>query len=514
MLNPHIHGMPRRVRLVDWVLLIVIIIAVYTVLKYDSDLDSNRIDLQPEKPTWNKEDIREMCQFLEHEVTGQEGDQWVKVIEGENTGLENKGGRESIIAKPEDGNEYEKDLRLRGITLVFRHGERSPVSKVDDEVGCLPYRDSDRKAFAAYKELAESEELLAFLKLDPQLKQFPRVPLDAKCVSGMLTAEGAIQHVKLGKFFRHRYEKTKLFADGNSIIKNLQIHNLLFLENQRIVADVVSSKYNRTVQSALAFSSEFLYKQRSLMAPIQIKASNFSYHCVDNYCSCPIHKSIRKIYEEEHLNQFNEMKSEDVVEEEKKLLSFEQFSTSFDPFQMIDVGLGRFVCRRKTLPCRSEECVTLDSFNKMINLTTTRGGRMFDDRIGVSRRLQSIEAYPIITYLANSISKIRKFPHSNYIQIFSGHDVTVGPILRVLGIPFVDPPHYTSRIVFEIYEHTNEGLYIRVLYNGINRTLDVRFCQNDDLKYGMCKASAFEKFAKSGLFELAGVSEFKEMCYV
>ncbi|ULT95440.1 hypothetical protein L3Y34_004282 [Caenorhabditis briggsae] len=474
MLNPHIHGMPRRVRLVDWVLLIVIIIAVYTVLKYDSDLDSNRIDLQPEKPTWNKEDIREMCQFLEHEVTGQEGDQWVK------------------------GNEYEKDLRLRGITLVFRHGERSPVSKVDDEVGCLPYRDSDRKAFAAYKELAESEELLAFLKLDPQLKQFPRVPLDAKCVSGMLTAEGAIQHVKLGKFFRHRYEKTNLFAD----------------ENQRIVADVVSSKYNRTVQSALAFSSEFLYKQRSLMAPIQIKASNFSYHCVDNYCSCPIHKSIRKIYEEEHLNQFNEMKSEDVAEEEKKLLSFEQFSTSFDPLQMIDVGLGRFVCRRKTLPCRSEECVTLDSFNKIINLTTTRGGRMFDDRIGVSRRLQSMEAYPIITYLANSISKIRKFPHSNYIQIFSGHDVTVGPILRVLGIPFVDPPHYTSRIVFEIYEHTNEGLYIRVLYNGINRTLDVRFCQNDDLKYGMCKASAFEKFAKSGLFELAGVSEFKEMCYV
>ncbi|PIC34345.1 hypothetical protein B9Z55_014025 [Caenorhabditis nigoni] len=481
--------MPRRVRLVDWVLLVVIIIAVYTVLKYDNDLDNNRIDLQSEKPTWNKEDIREMCQFLEHEVTGQEGDQWVK------------------------GNEYEKDLRLRGITLVFRHGERfvsyqqgfekcqdfrSPVSKVDDEVGCLPYRDSDRKAFSAYKDLAESEELLAFLKLDPQLKQFPRVPLDAKCVSGMLTAEGALQHVKLGKFFRHRYEKTKLFSD----------------ENQRIVADVVSSKYNRTVQSALAFSSEFLYKQRSLMAPIQIKASNFSYHCVDKYCSCPIHKSIRKIYEEEHLNQFNEMKSEDVAEEEKKLLSFEQFSTSFDPFQMIDVGLGRFVCRRKTLPCRSEECVTLDSFNKMINLTTTRGSRMFDDRIGVSRRLQSMEAYPIITYLANSISKVRKFPHSNYIQIFSGHDVTVGPILRVLGIPFVDPPHYTSRIVFEIYEHTNEGLYIRVLYNGINRTLDVRFCQNDDLKYGMCRASAFEKFAKSGLFELAGVSEFKEMCYV
>ncbi|KAF1757672.1 hypothetical protein GCK72_014128 [Caenorhabditis remanei] len=466
--------MPRRIRLVDWVLLVVIIIAVYTILKYDSDFDSEKTELQSEKPTWNKEDIREMCQFLEHEVTGEEGDQWVK------------------------GNEYEKSLRLRGITIVFRHGERSPVSKVDDDIGCLPYRDFDRKAFAAYKELAESDELQAFLKLDPQLKQFPRVPLDAKCVSGMLTAEGSLQHLKLGKYLRHRYEKTKLFAE----------------ENQRIVTDVVSSKYNRTVQSALAFCTEFLYRQRGFVAPTQIKASNFSYHCVDSFCACPIHKSIRKIYEEEHLNQFNEMKSDDVAEEEKKLHSFNQFSLSFDPFQMIDVGLGRYICRRKALPCHSEECITLDSFNKMINLTTIRGSRMFDDKIGVSRRLQSMEAYPIITYLKDSVSKIRKFPHSNYIQIFSGHDVTVGPILRVLGIPFVDPPHYTSRIVFEIYEHIHEGLYIRVLYNGRNRTFDVRFCQGDDLKYGMCRASAFEKFAKEGLFELAGVSEFKEMCYI
>lgn len=474
MLSPHINGMPRRIRLIDWVLLVVIIIAVYTILKYDSDFDREKTELQAEKPTWNKEDIREMCQFLEHEITGEEGDQWVK------------------------GNDYEKDLRLRGITVVFRHGERSPVSKVDDEIGCLPYRDIDRKAFVAYKELQESDEIQAFLKLDPQLKQFPRAPLNAKCVSGMLSAEGALQHLRLGKYFRTRYEKTKLFAD----------------EKQRVVTNVVSSKYNRTVQSALAFSTEFLYKQRGFVSPIEIKASNFSYHCVDDFCACPIHKSIRKIYEEEHLNQFNEMKSDDVAEEEKKILSFDEFSASFDPFQMIDVGLGRFICRRKTLPCRSEECITFDSFNKMINLTTIRGSRMFDDKIGVSRRLQCMEAYPIITYLRDSVTKIRKFPHSNYVQVFSGHDVTVGPILRVLGIPFVDPPHYTSRIVFEIYEHSEEGIYIRVLYNGRNRTFDVRFCQGDDLKYGMCKGSAFEKFAKEGLFNLAGVSEFKEMCFI
>lgn len=84
-------------------------------------------------------------------------------------------------------------MRLRGITVVFRHGERfvthklflentlsfrSPVSKVDDDTGCLPNRDIDRKAFVAYKELAKSDELLSFLKLDPALTQFPRIPLE------------------------------------------------------------------------------------------------------------------------------------------------------------------------------------------------------------------------------------------------------------------------------------------------------------------------------------------------
>ncbi|CAI2351695.1 unnamed protein product [Caenorhabditis sp. 36 PRJEB53466] len=318
------HGMPRRFRIVDWILLIVILFAVYTILNYDGDGSQESTSLGAVRPSWNKEDIREMCQFLEQEVTGEEGDQWVK------------------------GNDYEKQLRLRGITVVFRHGERSPVSKVNDEIGCLPHRDVDRKAFVAYKELAESDELLAFLKVDPRLNEFPRVPEDAKCISGMLTAEGALQHLKLGRYFRHRYERTQLFS----------------AENQRIVTDVITSKYNRTVQSALAFSTEFLYKQRTLLAPIQIKASNFSYHCLDDYCACKQHKAIRKMYEKEHLQEFYHMKSDSVADEEKKLLSFSEFSSSFDPFQMIDVGLGRFICRRKTLPCHENECLTFDSFNK------------------------------------------------------------------------------------------------------------------------------------------------------
>ena len=65
------------------------------IVLFSGDFDSEKTELQSEKPTWNKEDIREMCQFLEHEVTGEEGDQWVKVsFEKVKDGKE---GRESII---------------------------------------------------------------------------------------------------------------------------------------------------------------------------------------------------------------------------------------------------------------------------------------------------------------------------------------------------------------------------------------------------------------------------------
>lgn len=44
----------------------------------------------------------------------------------------------------------------------------------------------------------------------------------------MLTAEGALQHLRLGKYFRHRYEKTKLFADGGIETGNSHKLNIIF----------------------------------------------------------------------------------------------------------------------------------------------------------------------------------------------------------------------------------------------------------------------------------------------
>ncbi|CAI5445081.1 unnamed protein product [Caenorhabditis angaria] len=473
--------MMARFRIVDCTLLVVVIFFIYTISFGGSPKDEIFDEYGGQiAPNYLYEDIREMCQFLEHEIRGDEGDQWLK------------------------GNDYENELKLRGIHVAFRHGERSPLTATgDDNTDCIPQRDIDRKNFQKYKELALSEDVVEFLRVDKSIETYPRVPDDSKCSSGLLTAEGALQHVKLGKFLRERYSKTKLFED----------------DSQRIVTDVITSKYPRTLQSLLAFSSEFLFKKRNFLTPVEIRASDHTFQCVDDFCDCKLARKMRKDYEKEHAEYFANMlelsKNKHLSEEVAKIRhNFADFSESDDPLKIIDVSLGKFICRRKKLPCNGEDCLDYGFLNEMINISTIRGEEMFENRkSGISRKLHVLEAWPVLSYVRDSIAKIRKFPHTNYIRIFSGHDVLIAPILRVLGIPFVDPPHYTSRIIFEIYEHLNDGIFIRVMYNGYNRSSDVKFCKNSDLKFGMCRASAFENFMKpENYFQQIGVTNFRDAC--
>ncbi|CAB3406403.1 unnamed protein product [Caenorhabditis bovis] len=429
-----------------------------------SDSVNDAADGESATPRWEKEDIRELCQFLEHEVVGEEGDEWIR------------------------GSDYEGKLKMRGMFITFRHGERSSIGDVDDKTGCLASRDADRIAFQNYKRLIDSDDFQVTVNIDAKAKQWRKYPFDAECSAGNLTAEGALQHVRLGKFLRKKYSASSLLLE----------------ENQRIVAEITTSNYFRTFQSALAFASEFFYKQKEIFAPIPIRVSNYSFQCLDAFCDCPIGKKMRLQYEKEHLEEFLSRASPEIKRRVDEILAnHEKYKFAKDPFQLIDISLGHYICRRKTLPCFEEKCITYEFLNQIVNISTIRGARMFDETIGIARRLQILESYPILTYLTMAIERIRKFPHTNYIRVFSAHDAVVGPILRTLGIRFIDPPHYTARVVFEIYEHSDEGVFIRVLYNGKNRSDEVRFCKNDDLKFGMCRASAFERFVESGIFELA-----------
>ncbi|KAK6046149.1 hypothetical protein COOONC_16346 [Cooperia oncophora] len=69
----------------------------------------------------------------------------------------------------EEGQINDERFRLRGVTVVFRHGERSPLHTVEDAAGCLPFREQDRQDFEMYKKLIESDDFNFFLRTDSAL---------------------------------------------------------------------------------------------------------------------------------------------------------------------------------------------------------------------------------------------------------------------------------------------------------------------------------------------------------
>ncbi|KAK6048911.1 hypothetical protein COOONC_13584, partial [Cooperia oncophora] len=248
---------------------------------------------------------------------------------------------------------------------------------------------------------------------------------------------------------------------------------IITISDSRLNVTVVSSRYNRTLQSAIAFTSSFLFPNKLSVPQVYIQASNFTFLCASPNCAC--HKikdgeasSRRREADvvrtqsaffhakdpfqiiDERYEYFVQRSPAQLRREADVVRTQSAFFHAKDPFQIIDVALGRYVCRRKALPCFGKSyCLSYEFLSQLLNETTTRKKVMYEEGSRyVVEKLNLVEAYGVLYHVAETIANLRRFPHTNSIQVFSGHDVTLAPILMVLKVPFIDPPHYVSRLVF------------------------------------------------------------------
>ncbi|KAH7668232.1 Histidine phosphatase superfamily, partial [Aphelenchoides avenae] len=122
----------------------------------------------------------------------------------------------------------------------------------------------------------------------------------------------------------------------------------------------------------------------------------------------------------------------------------------YGPKQFVDLMLGRYICRRLPLPCQRSNCVTSEDV-----VLAADEASSFTRRVGElesSRKLHVMEANAIVNDLVDTLKRVTgsTSPKSTYIKVCSVHDVTLHPLLTVLGIRHqLQGVHYGSRLAFE-----------------------------------------------------------------
>uniref|UniRef100_A0A915EN56 2-phosphoxylose phosphatase 1 n=1 Tax=Ditylenchus dipsaci TaxID=166011 RepID=A0A915EN56_9BILA len=414
-------------------------VGLFTFVVWNMQNDANIQEQTRQSSTTSVSSVfKQFCQFLEDPLKGSEG-------------------------RAPDG------FKLTGLLITFRHGERSPVVQLKADAvhpDCSAYFNVDRHSFDVYQSVIRSKDFKKFLKTDVNFNKFPVVPERSKCQLGRMTAEGALQLVRLGNYLRHEYASTGFF-------KGLQKEDVF----------LVSSMYPRTFH-------------------IVLNACKTTFFCGSKGTEF-LDKAPSKL--RQRLTDLVDLLGVKVLEH---------------PLEFVDALLGRYACRRLPLPCNKHgDCITYQDFKeanleaidivKRLTINATLGS--------TARRLFVAEAYPILKDLVHMIQQIRNKNFQNkQIRVYSGHDVTLWPLVFVLGLANnTQDITYASRIVFEIYQATGKDAlqnlpYLRVVVNGVDRTGDIDFCK--PLQLGLCSAIRLEHFLKTEFFNLAGVDNFEGLC--
>ncbi len=79
-------------------------------------------------------------------------------------------------------------------------------------------------------------------------------------------------------------------------------------------------------------------------------------------------------------------------------------------------------------------------------------------------------SYLMGSELLNAILKNLKDASQNKakyrLNYYSGHDITILPVMSLLGSPLEESPGYAANIIIELYKDSEAQFYVKVLYNG------------------------------------------------
>ncbi|XP_014249308.1 2-phosphoxylose phosphatase 1 [Cimex lectularius] len=427
------------------------------------------------------------------------------------------------IAVGAEGNSN-PNYTLEGILVLIRHGDRGPLTHVQNisNVNCVgPYD----PLYATYENYIDN---ITATPLRPQIlgSSFHGIPLlpGNECSLGLLTKLGASQLLATGKALNKVYKSS------------------LRLNTSMIKDDVIvfSTRYRRTLQSALAFLFTFIEKDNFHKIVLQ-EAPSLSF-CFED-CACPSADSYQKNFYNEN---YRRIKSHPAVLELVKSLSSIVYESpdrkiSSDPHSLKD-ALLTYVCHSANLPCidsysAQETCVKLEHISSLFSYLDSEYKQF--GRSKNLKRLCILRAYGLLKNIVSQLLRIVSEKRPKMV-LYSGHDKTISYLALALGVTSngVTSPHYASRLIFEVYKTQDQSAssqagpigsdyFFRLVFNGNDVTKKVKFCKsfenmadtrsNDTTNkrnhtFFLCPIESIVRFLHDDYFSPFNATNIKDAC--
>ncbi|XP_046672374.1 2-phosphoxylose phosphatase 1 isoform X1 [Homalodisca vitripennis] len=408
-------------------------------------------------------------------------------------------------------------FQLEGLLILLRHGDRGPLTHVRDisTINCAANIHPQFNAYEAYMDNLTGTPQLAQL-LGP-FHGFPLLP-HRSCSLGQLTHVGVSQLLAIGQALR------AVYAD-----------RLLFNTSTPEDFVVYSTKYRRTLQSALAFLYGFLTPE--LLHNVVLRESPSLQFCFED-CACPTSDMYLRKFNNEKSKHLNLHPAVLKLVNSASLIVYDVYEKNLasDPHSLRD-ALLTYVCHGARLPCSADKslptlCVHTDQVSGLLSYIEWEARQY--SRSPTLRRACVLRAYGmirnIVSYLVRIISE--KKPK---MVLYSGHDKTILYLATALGIAADSTylSHYASRFIIEVYRSVNKATaaldsissdyYFRLLFNGKDMTNRVQFCKHMlnisvintkglSQSLFLCPIHTIIQFLHNDYFALFNASNFKDAC--
>ncbi|CAH3013992.1 unnamed protein product [Porites evermanni] len=344
----------------------------------------------------------------------------------------------------------ESNLELVLVQMAFRHGARTPVFRppceelelvtwTADLLGTLPHTD------VAYElkhvsggpcPVSESKERL--------LKRLLKGGIPA----GQLTKVGQQQMYELGK------KRGKLYVD-----------NLKFLQETYHPEEIYTrtSDFQRTIDSARCVLAGMFGKERlkELTMYTEHEEKEFLY---PNVSHCKALKNCWKYFQ--HAKGLDHIKGFDDRQEKLEQALNMNGDNKLSSIHLKDI-VSAMMAHNMEVP---------KNILQNLNLIEEQALQLFLSlqygvNSGNSKKILSLGIGLFLEHIMDNFIKKIDGKHNYKMMLYSAHDVTLAPILMLLGVLDDKWPDFAADIAFELYRDKDRQYYIRVLYKGEEKVL-------------------------------------------